>query len=1563
MSIRVLRFAFALFLLLSIFNAVDLSTCGSLSSNTYYEVTQDLNTGDSQTPCLVAYGVSNVVVNLKGYSVRGIKIQNSANNITIENGSLALPGNYFGSFAYLKIYIRDSSNITIKNVSHYAYCTSPGCSGPEIANSMNVYFYEVSSTLPSDARGGNPSVFFGIQNTTNATFERLKYSFPDSLGHCTALAWTAILIDSSGSGAKKSNNIVIKQSEITGSCNGILSYTENLTLYNNIIDTYDVQIWPKYCNNNITSNMGKNSLYPIVYMEHNSSQTYSPGSVSQLIFCNISNFQVTGPTAIYGGILLVNSSNNTFNGFSTNTTYTGIVFDRSKDNKFYNGGMHNGVYGVLFYATDGVASTGNSFENTSSSNITDRVFGGCGVRGECVCNFSVKNASLNGFPAWFNTTTNGITVSNVNLNELTFCDVENSTVSNVNITNGTGFWSFSSANILVENSNISNAHYHNLFSYLDDNITIRNSDLSYFRVDPSAQWAYSHSTMFSRSQNITVENITSYETNGFAVYIGTNANVFNSKIINTKSGGCYYCSFSLGFSGTNAWAENNTVISDETNLYGIVLGIAYNYLGGNITARNNTIMGKYVGIALSNHPGYPQPNNNIVNITRNLIQNSSYGIMINPSTTNITEISFNRIENKIASRGSTACMYSVGSSYRGMNVSIFNNTMYNATYGYYASYGIRDHIFNNTICNVNTVFYLYHSTEIYIGNNSICDDIYTPIDIVSDNSQECAHGVNFTVNETNPVYFSNIDDVVFENNDSIAQIFLCNVSRARVQNITMRRENAQYGVWAVLTRYSNITDFRCYNMNSNVYCVYFKHLDFENRVKDSIIVNNTYGIRISENSNTTHVYNNTFENNTYSVYLEGYLNNISTNSFKNPKSEGVEVYLYALNSNNNTISNNTFTQLTNGYAFKIVYKSASGNVFEWNTVNGPGEYYSPIWISGQINTFIFNTLNGTKTSSGFLNRANGSVFYNNTIENFSVGIYNDYRPGWYAGNNSLIYHNFFRNITNYYVWWDSHLTVFLNTSVSGVAQGNYYDDILEYQIYDSDDNSYCDYGDQYPYGNPPTAKLPATPPWKDYGPIILGGIYDHPNGENESAYSAFYLNKYIYDLERHYTTSFIRYNHSTQGLRLMVKGHFHFGDVNISNASIYTGALETGGNYTVINATSAAGINETISFFVPNFLDQGVFVCPNAESPQELTYNCEGYTSFDITECEAGTTKNGITVNLITFLGQEYYNITHAQKRGGAGEEIGANLTIWDTSDNETICPGENITFFANYSNATSGEPILNADCNISFEDGVSAMMWYNDSSLLYEYNRSFDNPGIYYYNVTCNATDYPTRFREDHAQVFICGVYLYGVNVTVINISKYNYTYEVGRYPLRPGNITNLNIDMNVSTEKWAGFYGNISNGTYLVLGDAVGNFMYKWPWGGEEGKGRVVCTSTNGSLYFINLTGALGSEIDTAWNFLPNAADSGTNTFNQQCDITFGAYTIQNAACRPTGYWNFYTRALKIYPWLGHKDQMVFCTNITSATSFVDTPVDFELIVPTEYGMGSGPPYEIYYFYVSIE
>ncbi len=65
--------------------------------------------------------------------------------------------------------------------------------------------------------------------------------------------------------------------------------------------------------------------------------------------------------------------------------------------------------------------------------------------------------------------------------------------------------------------------------------------------------------------------------------------------------------------------------------------------------------------------------------------------------------------------------------------------------------------------------------------------------------------------------------------------------------------------------------------------------------------------------------------------------------------------------------------------------------------------------------------------------------------------------------------------------------------------------------------------------------------------------------------------------------------------------------------------------------------------------------------------------------------------------------------------------------------PNEQVGFFVNYSNRTSGVPIQGSGryCEISFE-GVLTNMTYNSSSGLYEYNRSFSSKATYQWNASC---------------------------------------------------------------------------------------------------------------------------------------------------------------------------------------------------------------------------------------
>ncbi|MCD6371356.1 MAG: hypothetical protein J7L39_01400 [Candidatus Aenigmarchaeota archaeon] len=107
-----------------------------------------------------------------------------------------------------------------------------------------------------------------------------------------------------------------------------------------------------------------------------------------------------------------------------------------------------------------------------------------------------------------------------------------------------------------------------------------------------------------------------------------------------------------------------------------------------------------------------------------------------------------------------------------------------------------------------------------------------------------------------------------------------------------------------------------------------------------------------------------------------------------------------------------------------------------------------------------------------------------------------------------------------------------------------------------------------------------------------------------------------------------------------------------------------------------------------------------------------------------------------------WFNVSDFYAYAG-GESAGYNskLEIWDDTDTKTKYVGDQVNFYANYSNATSGESIYGTGvtCNISFNISGSWTSWeqmtYNSSSKLYEYNRSFTEVGTFNWNVSCDGS------------------------------------------------------------------------------------------------------------------------------------------------------------------------------------------------------------------------------------
>jgi hypothetical protein len=104
----------------------------------------------------------------------------------------------------------------------------------------------------------------------------------------------------------------------------------------------------------------------------------------------------------------------------------------------------------------------------------------------------------------------------------------------------------------------------------------------------------------------------------------------------------------------------------------------------------------------------------------------------------------------------------------------------------------------------------------------------------------------------------------------------------------------------------------------------------------------------------------------------------------------------------------------------------------------------------------------------------------------------------------------------------------------------------------------------------------------------------------------------------------------------------------------------------------------------------------------------------------------------------------------GTSSATGSNTSVmaWDSTDAKagslTRYSGQNVTFYANFTNVTDGTPIIplgGANCNVSFNTTGSWLgpfnMSYNSASGVYAYNSSFTWKGLFDFNVSClsNAT------------------------------------------------------------------------------------------------------------------------------------------------------------------------------------------------------------------------------------
>ena len=198
--------------------------------------------------------------------------------------------------------------------------------------------------------------------------------------------------------------------------------------------------------------------------------------------------------------------------------------------------------------------------------------------------------------------------------------------------------------------------------------------------------------------------------------------------------------------------------------------------------------------------------------------------------------------------------------------------------------------------------------------------------------------------------------------------------------------------------------------------------------------------------------------------------------------------------------------------------------------------------------------------------------------------------------------------------------------------------------------------------------------------------------------------------------------------------------------------------------------------------------------------------------------------------------------------------------------------------------------------------------------------------------------------------------NTTTTNGSKETDSSQTG-YPSNQsegGYITNIEIwTANTQTQKWQGYYGNVSGNIYL--NSSSDQSMYAWT---VDLNNTFVYATTNSTLpNTASLYNITNSSLDTLWNFSASS-DSISNTYlNTTESKTFAGKTVVNplGATTSAGYSDYViagvgSGAVKAdVLWAG-------LINV-SKTGFKGQNADYELLVPADSYLA-----DVYYFYIEL-
>lgn len=157
-----------------------------------------------------------------------------------------------------------------------------------------------------------------------------------------------------------------------------------------------------------------------------------------------------------------------------------------------------------------------------------------------------------------------------------------------------------------------------------------------------------------------------------------------------------------------------------------------------------------------------------------------------------------------------------------------------------------------------------------------------------------------------------------------------------------------------------------------------------------------------------------------------------------------------------------------------------------------------------------------------------------------------------------------------------------------------------------------------------------------------------------------------------------------------------------------------------------------------NFDEAEITLTKNSEVSVILHCKEFNYDSFTCDEWESTNIPFKDNGDSITFTVNGF-----TAYAGGGGNN--SNLTIWDSTDSTAKYSTNQVYFFANYTNKTTGvsvwAPARNTYCNISINTstGYSSPknMTYNATTFQFQYNTTFNVKGTFRFNVSCDDDNY----------------------------------------------------------------------------------------------------------------------------------------------------------------------------------------------------------------------------------